>query len=96
MSIEKELLKRMRDVLRGLEETHYDLYWDIQSELNKPDLKRESLSDEEMQTSSYFICCANQSTKLPEHFKVPHSIYVYVKQLEYQIEKTHGIGEGND
>jgi hypothetical protein len=37
MSIEKELLKRMRDVLRGLEETHYDLYWDIQSELDKPE-----------------------------------------------------------
>jgi hypothetical protein len=35
MSIEKELLKRMRDVLRGLEETHYDLYWDIQAELEK-------------------------------------------------------------
>jgi hypothetical protein len=34
MSIEKELLKRMRDVLRGLEETHYDLYWDIQAELD--------------------------------------------------------------
>jgi hypothetical protein len=56
------------------------------------DLKREPLSDEEMQTSSYFICCANQSTKLPEHFKVPYSIYVYVKQLEYQIEKSHGTG----
>ena len=37
MSIEKELLKRMRDVLRGLEETHYDLYWDIQAELDKPE-----------------------------------------------------------
>jgi hypothetical protein len=39
MSIEKELLKRMRDVLRGLEETHYDLYWDIQSELEKIEQK---------------------------------------------------------
>jgi hypothetical protein len=34
MSKERELLKRMRDVLRGLEETHYDLYWDIQAELD--------------------------------------------------------------
>ena len=31
----RELLKRMRDVLRGLEETHYDLYWDIQTALEQ-------------------------------------------------------------
>jgi hypothetical protein len=31
----KELLKKVRDTLHGLEETHYDLYWDIQAELNK-------------------------------------------------------------
>jgi hypothetical protein len=37
MNIEKELLKRMRDVLRGLEEANYDLYWDIQAELDKPE-----------------------------------------------------------
>ena len=37
--------------------------------------------------SSYFICCANLETKLSEHFKVPHSIYVYVKQLECQINQ---------
>jgi hypothetical protein len=34
MSKERELLKRVRDVLRELEETHYDLYWDIQTELD--------------------------------------------------------------
>jgi hypothetical protein len=39
MSIEKELLKRMRDVLRELEETHYELYWDIQTELEKIERK---------------------------------------------------------
>jgi hypothetical protein len=43
MSIEKELLKRMRDVLRGLEETHYDLYWDIQSELEKIEHKHNNV-----------------------------------------------------
>ena len=37
--------------------------------------------------SSYFICCTNLETKLSEHFKVPHSIYVYIKQLECQIYK---------
>jgi hypothetical protein len=36
---------------------------------------------------SYFICCTNLETKLSEHFKVPHSIYVYVKQLKCQINK---------
>lgn len=36
---------------------------------------------------SYFIWCTNIETKLSEHFKVPHSIYVYVKQLECQIYK---------
>jgi len=34
MSKERELLKRVRDTLRELEETHYDLYWDIQAELD--------------------------------------------------------------
>jgi hypothetical protein len=43
MSIEKELLKRMRDVLRGLEETHYDLYWDIQAELEKIEHKHNNV-----------------------------------------------------
>jgi hypothetical protein len=40
-----------------------------------------------MMAFSYFICCTNLETKLSEHFKVPHSIYVYVKQLECQISK---------
>jgi hypothetical protein len=35
MSKERELLKRVRDTLRELKETHYDLYWDIQAELNQ-------------------------------------------------------------
>ena len=39
MSKERELLKRVRDTLRGLEETHYDLYWDIQAELEKIEQK---------------------------------------------------------
>jgi hypothetical protein len=43
MSIEKELLKRMRDVLRGLEDTHYDLYWDVQAELEKIEHKHNNV-----------------------------------------------------
>jgi hypothetical protein len=34
MSKKRELLKRVRDTLHELEETHYDLYWDIQAELD--------------------------------------------------------------
>jgi len=33
MSKETELLKRVRDTLRGLKESHYDLYCDIQTML---------------------------------------------------------------
>jgi hypothetical protein len=44
VSIEIELLKRVRDTLLELKETHYDLYWDIQAALDL----REGLSDEEL------------------------------------------------
>jgi len=37
MSKERELLIRARDVLRGLKETRYDLYWDIQTALDQPE-----------------------------------------------------------
>ena len=38
MSRERELLKRVRDTLLELKETHYDLYWDIQTALDHPSL----------------------------------------------------------
>jgi hypothetical protein len=41
MSKERELLKRVRDTLHELKETHYDLYWDIQAELDLAPQKRE-------------------------------------------------------
>jgi len=37
MSKERELLRRVRDTLRELKETHYDLYWDIQTALDQPE-----------------------------------------------------------
>jgi hypothetical protein len=49
--------------------------------------------------SSYFICCTNLETKLSEHFKVPHSIYVYIKQLEcqiYKLKKENCNGENDE
>jgi hypothetical protein len=38
-SRERTLLKRVRDALITLEETHYDLYWDIQAALDHPSLE---------------------------------------------------------
>ena len=89
----KELLKRVRDTLHELEETHYDLYWDIQTALDQPeqpitsremyqrgyaaaerDLKREPLSDEEI-----------NAINLPEK-------QCTLRELVRLIEKAHGIG----
>ncbi len=39
----KELLKRVRDTLHELEETHYDLYWDIQTALEQNGQESEPL-----------------------------------------------------
>ena len=84
----KELLKRVRDTLHELEETHYDLYWDIQAELDKPEQepipvyaappKREPLSREE-----YMKCFTDTY-----HSDNPITDFVRL------IEKAHGIGGG--
>ena len=44
MSKERELLKRVRDTLLELKETHYDLYWDIQTALDLREDLREGIS----------------------------------------------------
>ena len=46
MNKERELLKRVRDTLLGLKETHYDLYWDIQTALDLREELREDLREE--------------------------------------------------
>jgi hypothetical protein len=46
MSAERELLKRVRDTLLELKETHYDLYWDIQTALDLREDLREGLREE--------------------------------------------------
>ena len=46
MSKERELLQKVRDTLRGLKETYYDLYWDIQTVLDAPE--REPLSEDKL------------------------------------------------
>ena len=40
----RELLKRVRDTLLELKETHYDLYWDIQTALDLREGLREEIS----------------------------------------------------
>ena len=35
----------------------------------------------------YFISCYNQDTRLIDSFEVPHSVYVYIIQLETYIVK---------
>jgi hypothetical protein len=82
----KELLKRVRDTLHELEETHYDLYWDIQAELDKPDQepipvytappKSEPLSKEEYM--SLFIDTYHSINPITDFVRL--------------IEKAHGIG----
>jgi hypothetical protein len=85
MSKERELLKRVRDTLHELKETHYDLYWDIQAELDLDEqvpvawmsTKREPLSDERLE------------------FLVD-KYHGYPKTLGREIEKAHGIGVENE
>ena len=46
MSAERELLKRVRDTLLFVKETHYDLYWDIQTVLDLREGLREDLRED--------------------------------------------------
>lgn len=48
MSKERELLKRVRDTLHELKETHYDLYWDIQAALDQPEQEQFPLPGERL------------------------------------------------
>ncbi len=44
MNKERQLLKRVRDTLRELKETHYDLYWDVQTALDQPEQEQEPVA----------------------------------------------------
>ena len=60
MSRERELLERVRDTLLELKETHYDLYWDIQTALDLREDLREGLR-EEISLRDHFAGLAMQS-----------------------------------
>ena len=82
MSKERELLKRVRDTLLELKETHYDLYWDIQTALDHPSLDlREPLSDEEIHA---YLSLMEPPFLWDEGF---------CSGIEW-AEKQHGIGGG--
>ena len=82
MSKERELLKRVRDTLLELKETHYDLYWDIQTVLDHPSVDlREPLTPQQ-------ISGGNQSM-----FNVTRE--AFVKGVKF-AEDMHGIGGGDE
>jgi hypothetical protein len=48
----------------------------------------ETLGGTEMSKS--YISCYNNETKELEHFEVPYSIFVYIRQLEDEIKYASG------
>lgn len=38
---------------------------------------------------SSYICCYNEDRKM-KHFKVPYSVFVYIRQLECEIKYKSG------
>ena len=82
MSKERELLVRARDVLRGLKETHYDLYWDIQTALDQPEQEPVAWSDEEIKALYDRHAFAMESDEYMWGFR--------------DAEKAHGITGGEE
>ena len=110
MSKERELLKRVRDTLHELKETHYDLYWDIQAELDLDEqvpvtwmsTKREPLRDDEIFNIGY-----NAGFTLDHVKDDDGSVYGFLNEygcidnnpyfkFVRAIEKEHGIGVENE
>ena len=103
MSKERELLKRVRDTLHELEETHYDLYWDIQAELDLAPQKREPLSDDEIFNIGYKAGLALDHIDNDDDCSTFGFLneYGYIDNNPYfkfvrAIEKEHGIGVENE
>jgi hypothetical protein len=102
MSKERELLKRVRDTLRELKETHYDLYWDIQAELDLESPTREPLSEDEIFNLGY-----NAGFTLDHVKDDDGSVYGFLNEYGYidnnpyfkfvrAIEKAHGVEVENE
>lgn len=85
MSKERELLKRIRDTLHELKETHYDLYWDIQAELNQ-DEQDVVIKELAILLDSVLDAWRIGSSTLEEHD-------LYLKANEYLIGLRDGHSE---
>jgi hypothetical protein len=103
MSKERELLKRVRDALHELKETHYDLYWDIQAELDLAPPKREPLSDDEIFNIGYNAGFALDHVENDDDCSTYGFLYEYgyIDNNPYfkfvrAIEKAHGVEVEND
>ena len=92
MSKERELLKRVRDTLLGLKETHYDLYWDIQTALDL----REDLR-EEISLRDHFAGLAMQSLLTKASATVgSDSVAMAAYHVAHQMLKERSRGEKID
>jgi len=93
MSKERELLKRVRDALRELKETHYNLYWDIQSMLDQPEQTEQFKPD----WVNYRQGVEDAKPKplsnewLEDNIGLIH-MDVSFTDLVRAVEKAHGIG----
>ena len=100
MSKERELLKRVRDTLHELEETHYDLYWDIQAELDLAPPKREPpITSREMYQRGYAKAEKDLKREPLSDERLEFLVdkyHGYPKTLGREIEKEHGIGVENE
>ena len=92
MSKERELLKRVRDTLLELKETHYNLYWDIQTVLDL----REDLR-EEISLRDHFAGLAMQSLLTKASATVgSDSVAMAAYHVAHQMLKERSRGEKRD
>jgi len=92
MSRERELLKRVRDTLLELKETHYDLYWDIQTALDLREDFREGIS-----LRNHFAGLAMQSLLTKASATVgSDSVAMAAYHVAHQMLKERSRGEKID
>jgi hypothetical protein len=102
MSKERALLKRVRDTLHELKETHYDLYWDIQAELDRVPQKREpAQTAREMYQRGYAKAKDDLKREPLSDEWIKDNVHLIHRDVSFtdlvrSIEKAHGIGVENE
>ncbi len=76
MNKEIKLLKRVRDTLSNLKESHYDLYWDIQAVLDKPNKAIE-------------IELLKKAQNILHELKTTYYVHVLYWDIKYTLEAKH-------